>query len=253
MVLSTCSTKWACFNDVFKDRPLQNLFGQWACFNGVVKVDLFDEHVRHSEPASMAYRRQSQPLYWASWENELSSSEPATMAIRTLSTSLKIDPPVYQLCSSYGIVYNQHIGCNNIPFYTHVLILFNSAPSAAASAASAAASAASAAAFQLELPRTMLIHNVFHASLLQKAATDPLPGQKQTPSLPIVVNDQEEWEVNEIQNSRHFERGKQLQYQVKWHSWDRDLEWYNADSEEFENCKELTQEYHWLNSTKPGP
>ena len=44
-------------------------------------------------------------------------------------------------------------------------------------------------AFQLELSRTMLIHDVFHASLLQKAATDPLPGQKQTPSLPIVMND----------------------------------------------------------------
>ena len=47
-------------------------------------------------------------------------------------------------------------------------------------------------AFQLKLPRTMLIHDVFHASLLQKAATDLLPGQKQTPSLPIVVNDQDE-------------------------------------------------------------
>ena len=108
-------------------------------------------------------------------------------------------------------------------------------------------------AFQLELPRTMLIHNVFHASLLRKAATDPLLGQKQTPSPPIVMNDQEEWEVNEIQNSRHFRCGKQLQYQVKWHNWDRDLEWYNADGEEFENCKELTQEYHRLNLTKPGP
>ena len=53
-------------------------------------------------------------------------------------------------------------------------------------------------AFWLELPRTMLIYNVFHPSLLQKAATDPLPGQKQTPSPPIVVNDQEEWEVDEI-------------------------------------------------------
>ena len=65
------------------------------------------------------------------------------MVIQTLSTSLKIDSPVYQLCSSYGIVYNQHIGCINILFYTHALILFNSAPSAAASAASAAASAVS--------------------------------------------------------------------------------------------------------------
>ena len=118
------------------------------------------------------------------------------MAIQTLSTSLKIDSPVYQLCSSYGIAYNQHIRCINISFYTHALILFNSAPpvaasaaSAAASAASAAASAASAAAFQLELPRTMLIHNVFHASLLQKAATDFLPGQKQTPSPPFIMNE----------------------------------------------------------------
>ena len=47
-------------------------------------------------------------------------------------------------------------------------------------------------AFQLKLSRIMLIHNVFHASLLQKAITDPLLGQKQTPSLPIVMNDQDE-------------------------------------------------------------
>ena len=73
-------------------------------------------------------------------------------------------------------------------------------------------------AFQLKLPRTMLIHNIFHASLLQKAVTDPLLRQKQTLSLLIVMNDQEEWEVNEIQNSRHFEHEKWLQYQVKWHN-----------------------------------
>ena len=44
-------------------------------------------------------------------------------------------------------------------------------------------------AFQLELLRTMLIHDVFHASLLRKAATDSLLGQKQTPSPLIVMND----------------------------------------------------------------
>ena len=68
------------------------------------------------------------------------------MAIRTLSTSLKIDSPAYQLRSSYGIVYNQHIRCINISFYTHALILFNSAPSVTASAVSTAASAVSTAA-----------------------------------------------------------------------------------------------------------
>ena len=172
----------------------ESVFEQWACFNDIVKVNLFNERVQYSEPASMAYCHQSQSLYWASWQNELLSSEPATMAIWTLFTSLKIDSSVYQLHSSYGIVYNQHIRCINISFYTHALILFNSAPSvsasaaftaasaaftasadsavtsaafsAAASAVSAAASAASAAVFQLKLLRTMLIHNVFHLSLL---------------------------------------------------------------------------------------
>ena len=167
----------------------------------------------------MAYCHQSQPLYWASRQNELSNIEPATMAIRTLSTSLKIDSPVYQLRSSYGIAYNQHIGCINISFYTHALILFNSAPpvsasaasaaasaaSAAASAAFAAASAASAAAFQLELSRTMLIHNVFYLSLLWKAATDFLPGQKQTLSPPFIMNE-----------SRGMRGQQDLEFETLW-------------------------------------
>ena len=68
----------------------ESVFEQWVCFNDVIKVNLFDECVQHSEPASMTYCHQSQPLYWASWQNELSSSEPATMAIQTLFTSLKL-------------------------------------------------------------------------------------------------------------------------------------------------------------------
>ena len=44
-------------------------------------------------------------------------------------------------------------------------------------------------AFQLELLRTMLIHDLFHPSLLQRAAMDPLPGQKQTLSPSIIVKD----------------------------------------------------------------
>ena len=59
----------------------ESVFKQWACFNSVIKIDLFNECVQHSEPASMTYCRQSQPLYWASQQNELSSSEPATMTI----------------------------------------------------------------------------------------------------------------------------------------------------------------------------
>ena len=183
----------------------ESVLKQWVCFNGVVKVDLFNECVQHSESASMTYCHQSQSLYWASQQNKLSSSEPATMAIWTLFISLKIDSPAYQLCSSYGIAYNQHIRCINISFYTHALILFNSAPSAAASAASAAASAASAATFQLELSRTMLIHNMFHLSLLWKAVTDFLPGQKQTLSSPFIMNE-----------SREMRDQQDLEFETLW-------------------------------------
>jgi hypothetical protein len=45
----------------------------------------------------------------------------------------------------------------------------------------------------------------------------------------VVVTDEEEWEVDDILDSRLFERGKQLQYKVKWTGLDQDLEWYNAN------------------------
>ena len=46
--------------------------------------------------------------------------------------------------------------------------------------------------YRLELPSSMQIHDVFHPSLLRKASTDPLPGQRTEPPRPIVVDGQEE-------------------------------------------------------------
>ena len=45
-------------------------------------------------------------------------------------------------------------------------------------------------AFQLKFSKTMLIHDVFHSSLLQKAVTNLLSEQKQTSSLLILINNQ---------------------------------------------------------------
>ena len=45
--------------------------------------------------------------------------------------------------------------------------------------------------YQLELPYTMKIHNVFHPNLLQKAANNSLSGQQNIPLLPTVVNNKE--------------------------------------------------------------
>jgi hypothetical protein len=70
-------------------------------------------------------------------------------------------------------------------------------------------------AYTLDLPTNMAIHPTFHASLLSKDPNDPLPGQHQQPSPPVKVNNQDEWEVDDILTSRLFGRGKRLQFKVK--------------------------------------
>ena len=69
-------------------------------------------------------------------------------------------------------------------------------------------------AYKLALPPSMKVHPVFHVSLLEPAASDPLPGQTNPPALPIEVDGELHWEVDEILDSRL--RRKRLQYLVKW-------------------------------------
>jgi predicted alpha/beta-fold hydrolase len=46
--------------------------------------------------------------------------------------------------------------------------------------------------YRLQLPTTMRIHDVFHPSLLRRAADDPLPGQRNEQPQPVVVDDEDE-------------------------------------------------------------
>ena len=99
--------------------------------------------------------------------------------------------------------------------------------------------------YKLDLPSTMKVHDAFHPSLLRKDAQDPLPGQIQEPPGPIVVDEEEEWELDDILDCRYYGKGKRLQYQVKWKGYDkRDLHWYNADGDEFKNASELVEDFN---------
>ncbi len=58
----------------------------------------------------------------------------------------------------------------------------------------------------------MKIHDTFHTALLRFAATDFLIDQIQSSSLSIVVNDEKEYEMNDILNSRYY--FNKLQYKI---------------------------------------
>ena len=102
--------------------------------------------------------------------------------------------------------------------------------------------------YKLKLSDTMRIHNVFHSELLRSAVNDSLSDQKNKLLSQIVVNNKNEWKIDDILNSWWYQRW--LQYQVKWKSYDNDLNWYNADDDEFINAQEMINDFHIKYSRK---
>ncbi len=102
--------------------------------------------------------------------------------------------------------------------------------------------------YKLKLSESMHVHDVFHSDLLCSVVDDFLHDQKNELSDSIVINDEDEWEINAILNSRQYRR--RLQYRIKWNDYDNDLNWYNADDDEFMNAQKIIDDFHIQYSNK---
>ncbi len=60
--------------------------------------------------------------------------------------------------------------------------------------------------YRLKLSDTMHIHNVFYSELLHFVVNDSLFDQKNESLKSIVINDEDEWEINDILNFRWYQR-----------------------------------------------
>ncbi len=103
-------------------------------------------------------------------------------------------------------------------------------------------------AYWLKLSSTMKIHSKFILNLLQLNSKNFLKEQRNESSDSIVMNDEDEWEVKNILNFRHYRWW--LQYHVNWKEYDVDLHWYNVDENEFKNCQKIVNDFHEWYSNK---
>jgi hypothetical protein len=85
--------------------------------------------------------------------------------------------------------------------------------------------------YQLILPLTWKIHDVFHVDLLTPYVETDFHGPNYTRPPPDLINEEEEYEVEQVLSSRHHGRGHKIQYLVKWKGYpDSDNEWVDWEN-----------------------
>ena len=100
-------------------------------------------------------------------------------------------------------------------------------------------------AYQIKLPTSWGIHNVFHASLLSPYHETPAFGPNFSHPPPDLIGGEEEYEVERILNHRRHGRSRRLQYFIKWKGYpESDNTWEPADQI---HAPDLLKAYHQSN------
>jgi hypothetical protein len=96
-------------------------------------------------------------------------------------------------------------------------------------------------AYKLNLSHTIWKHNIFHVSLLDHYSP-PTVGQPQSETQLTIIDNSDQWEVNQILDSkRHY---RKLHYLVQWAGYSYICtSWEPAKNHE--NAQELVDELHW--------
>ena len=85
--------------------------------------------------------------------------------------------------------------------------------------------------YQLELPPQWKIHDVFHADLLTPYRETELHGPNFMKPPPDLIDGEEEYEIEEILQSRRHGKGRKIQYLVKWQGYpDSENQWVDWDN-----------------------
>src|SRR5467141_471993 len=109
----------------------------------------------------------------------------------------------------------------------------------------------------LRLPDSLRpVHPVFHISVLGPATPNPIPDRIQPPPPPITVDDEPEFEISEILDTKidNRRRACKLLYLVRWTGYegtDEETSWILVS--ELRHASELVSDFHLAYPAKPGP
>jgi hypothetical protein len=99
--------------------------------------------------------------------------------------------------------------------------------------------------YQLTLPLTWKIHDVFHVDLLTPYIKTEFHGPNYMRAPPDLINNEDKYEVEQVLSSRRHGRGRKVQYLVKWKGYpDSDNKWVNWDDMHADEALEDFKKQH---------